>query len=939
VIVFSIIFFTTTYAQDYEKASDIDNYMTYHKALSRFFTTPLVTGETLWGSPQLSVDMQAGGSIEFEIPCQNSGVWNIRLDYVVTSKQILPPEISVTLNDSVPFIEAQGIPLIQFWKYEEGKFPKNRYNDEVLPNQYIVREVFSYYLKSPTGIEKEPLFFKVDPPITRLKITLKSGSINLKRVVLERPVKPQAYTLPKGARENTGDSKVIIEAERPQMKSDPSTNAISIRTPEVVPYTTYNLLLNAFGGDNWKQPGQIVTYSFEVPQDGYYKLAVKYLQNSKPDFTSFRTVYIDGKVLYEDMIYLPFKYTTNWKIETLNARNGEPLYFYLKKGIHTVSFEVNASVYSNVLNDLKSMIDYINDLALKVKYISGGQTDRNIEWEIRDYFPDIDEKLAYLISKTRELKKEIAQINKNTSNTEYVSLNIVEMFLERLRKDPNKIPNRIEMLVGSTGSVLSELSNAYNGLQQMPLTIDQIYIYQGKDIDRTVKVSFFKIFLEGLKRFVHSFIRQKSYTETAESKVVLEVWVNRPRQYVDILQQLVDKEFTPKTGIYVDLSIMRDEGKLILANAAKKSPDIALGISNWIPFEMGIRGAALDLRRFSDFVEYSKNFYPGSLLPYLYEEHCYGLPETLDFYVLFYRTDIINYLKIPIPNTWEDVKTILPELQRNGMNFYLPLGGSTSFKAWMTTAPFIYQYHGKLFTDDGLKTAIGDSKTLRALKEMTELFTMYGIPTQVANFFESFRKGEIPIGVGNLGTYVQLTIAAPELKGMWSIVPSPGVEWNGVIERWQTGSAQAVAIFNDTKYPMESWEFVKWWLSEETQRQFINQVVSTYGIEFLMIPANRNAVSWLPIRQSDLSVIKSQFEWLQEVPKMPASYILEREISNIWNKVVLEGKPLRVAVDDGINVVNKEFARKLEEFGYYENGKPVRPFKIYELEDILTWYK
>ncbi|MGQ9856850.1 MAG: extracellular solute-binding protein [Fervidobacterium sp.] len=939
VIVFSIIFFTTAYAQDYEKVNDIDNYRTYYKTLSEFFTAPLVTGETLWGSPQLSVDMQAGDSIEFEILCQNPGVWNIRLDYVVTSRQILPPEVFVTLNNGVPFIEAQGIPLIQFWKYEEGKFPKNRYDDEVLPNQYIVPDVISYYLKSPTGIEKEPLFFKIDPPTTRLKITLKSGSINLKRVVLERPAKPQTYTLPKGVKERKKETKIVIEAEHPQMKSDPSTNAIALRTSEVVPYTTYNLLLNAFGGDNWKQPGQIVTYSFEVPQDGYYKLAVKYLQNSKPDFTSFRTVYIDGKVLYEDMIYLPFEYTTNWKIETLKARNGEPLYFYLKKGIHTVSLEVNASVYSNVLNDLKSMIDYINDLALKVKYMSGGQTDRNIEWEIRDYFPDIDEELSYLISKTRELKKEIAQINKNTSNSEYVSLNIVEMLLERLKKDPNKIPNRIEMLVGSTGSVLSELSNAYNGLQQMPLTIDQIYIYQGENIDKTVKVSFLKIFLEGLKRFVHSFTKQKLYAETIESKVVLEVWVNRPRQYVDILQQLVDKEFTPKTGIYVDLSIMRDEGKLILANAAKRSPDIALGISNWIPFEMGIRGAALDLRRFSDFVEFSKNFYPGSLLPYLYEEHCYGLPETLDFYVLFYRTDIINYLKIPIPNTWEDVKTILPELQRNGMNFYLPLGGSTSFKAWMTTAPFIYQYHGKLFTEDGLKTAIGDSRTLRALKEMTELFTMYGIPTQVANFFESFRKGEIPIGVGNLGTYVQLTIAAPELKGMWSIVPSPGVEWNGVVERWQTGSAQAVAIFNDTKYPMESWEFVKWWLSEETQRQFINQVVSTYGIEFLMIPANRNAVSWLPIRQSDLSVIKSQFEWLQEVPKMPASYILEREISNIWNKVVLEGKPLRVAVDDGINVVNKEFARKLEEFGYYKNGKPVRPFKIYELEDILSWYK
>ncbi len=919
-----------------------------YSAYLRHSPTPLLTGETFWASPRSFVLLSEGSSItyELEIPKEKEGLWNIRIDYEILSRQILPPEISVYLNGKLPFSEARSIPLVQYWEYETTAFAKNRYGDEIIPNQKIASDTISYVLKNPNGIDNFPLWFNLRSPRVTITLFVNSGKIAIKRLSIERPkslTKFSEVVGKLGIKDSKGERRIItLQAEKPFRKNEASVNAIPVRSPDTVPYDTYNLLLNAFGGSNWRQPGQFVIYEFDVPEEGYYKIAVKYRQDTKPNFTSYRTVYIDGDITYSDLLEIPFEYTSDWRVYTLKSLDKtSDIVFHLTKGKHTIAFEVNASVYSDVLNSLKSMIDYINKLALQIKYISGGSSDKNVEWEITDYFPDIELKLKSLIKELEIIKIKIAKINGNTWNTEYISLNTAQMFLKRLIKDVNKIPNKLEMLTGSTGSVLSELSVAYNGLKEMPLTIDEIYIYKGENIDKIVKSSPFKLFVEGFKRFVHSFKKQKNPTfpkSQKENTVMLKVWVNRPRQYVDILQQLIDNDFTKKRGIYVDVSIMRDEVKLILANAAKKSPDIALGISNWIPFEMGIRGAALDLKRFSDFVEFSKNFYPGSLLPYLYENHCYGLPETLDFYVLFYRKDILEYLNIPIPNTWDDVKLILPELQRNGLNFYIPLSGASAFKAWMTTAPFIMQYHGKLFTDDGLKTALDTPSTLKALKEMTELFTMYGVPAQVANFFESFRKGEIPLGVSNLNTYIQLMVAAPELRGMWSIAPSPGVRYGTSIERWQTGSAQAVAILNDTKYPMEAWEFVKWWLSKETQMNLVNRIVSTYGIEFLIIPSNQSAIDGIPLKTEHLKVVKEQFRWLQEVPKMPASYILEREISNIWNKVVLEGKPLKVAVDDGVNVVNKEFARKLEEFGYYKDGKPVKPFRIYTLADILSWY-
>ena len=44
------------------------------------------------------------------------------------------------------------------------------------------------------------------------------------------------------------------------------------------------------------------------------------------------------------------------------------------------------------------------------------------------------------------------------------------------------------------------------------------------------------------------------------------------------MQQIIDQEFTPETGITVDLCLMPDQNKLVLANSTGDAPDIAMGI-------------------------------------------------------------------------------------------------------------------------------------------------------------------------------------------------------------------------------------------------------------------------------------------------------------------------------------------------------------------------
>ncbi|HQO13291.1 MAG TPA: extracellular solute-binding protein, partial [Petrotogaceae bacterium] len=360
--------------------------------------------------------------------------------------------------------------------------------------------------------------------------------------------------------------------------------------------------------------------------------------------------------------------------------------------------------------------------------------------------------------------------------------------------------------------------------------------------------------------------------------------------------------------------------------------------SNWLPFELGIRGAALDLRQFSDFGEVICEFAPGALLPYVYEKGCFGLPETQDFYVLFYRKDIMEKLNLPIPATWDEVMLILPELQRYGMNFYLPIAGASGFKPVTVTTPFIYQYHGELYSEDGFRTALDEPNSLKAIELMTKLFTLYGLELQVPNFFEHFRSGLSPIGISNFTTYVQLNVGAPELKNSWDIALAPGIKnENSVVERWHAGSAQACMIFKNTKNPESSWEFIKWWMSQETQSSFGYQVQALYGKEYMYNSANLRAFGQIPIPSEHKTIALQQWEWMKEIPKTPAGYMLERELSNIWIKIVLQGKNTRAAVDESVIRINKEISRKLEEFGYSKDGVKIKDYYIPSIEDIIGW--
>lgn len=213
------------------------------------------------------------------------------------------------------------------------------------------------------------------------------------------------------------------------------------------------------------------------------------------------------------------------------------------------------------------------------------------------------------------------------------------------------------------------------------------------------------------------------------------------------------------------------------------------------------------------------------------------------------------------------------------------------------------------------------------MRQLTELFTIYNAPYDVPSFYQQFRDGSLPIGISDYFMYNLILNAAPEIANSWDIALMPGIESeDGEIQRWSAGGAESNIIFDDSELKDEAWEFLKWWSSTDVQIAFGNTLQITYGEEYIWNTANIEAYAGLPWNSSHKETIIAQTEWVTEVPRVPGSYMLEREVSNAYNSIILDGENLRTAIDLASKRINRETQRKLEEFEYIKDGELIEEY-------------
>jgi len=876
--------------------------------------------------------------ITYAITTTQPLLFELHLDMMIRDQGIRDVEIAVQINQAFPYLEAQQMLVNKQWTTPHT-FETDRFDNEIMPKATLASIWRREPLRDSKRLQAHPLLFLLEPGFNTVTLYRIQGSFLLGNLYLLPRTNLPTYS--EYLVDNQGGSAqhgtlLTYQAEHLARRNSLLARFGTNRDPGVTPFALIEGKLNVIDGATYKTAGQQLTYTIETPTSAMYFITLKVLQN-RINTMSYRRLTINGHVPFLEANHLGIPYSRGWVNHTLANNQGRAYMFYLEAGTHTLGLEVNSAPTKTIYYTLSRLMEAINTLSLDIRKITGNNIDPSREWDIITYLPNIEAQLDLHITTIDEVKTAWSETMQTAGQSDVVaSLEIAKKLLTDLRLQVNLIPRRILTLSGASGSVLYRLGVILPLLIESPLTLDQFYVHGTQAILPSATTGFFRLLWVGIQRFFASFFSDQ-FRESRDPTEVT-VWVSRSRQYVNLLQQMIDAEFTPQTGIKVRVSINPNEEKLILASSSGKQPDIAMGIAGWRPYDFAIRNNVYDLTTFSDFREVSTRFYPGSFIQLIYQDGVYGIPETQNFYLLFYRKDIMNRLNLDIPDTWNDVLGILPELQRFGMNFYSMLSTTNAFKAYVLTMPFIRQFGGEIFSSDGLQAGYDDPRTIAALSLMTELYTTYSLPLEVGSFYNEFRYGRLPIGIGDFGMYISLLHAAPEIAGLWDIAPLPGVLRDGQVNRSFDGASTSAMIFKNTTKPQQSWQFLKWWTAQETQLDYAESLISSYGPEYMWNTSNREAFANMSWDSSHQATILGQWQWIFDTAKTPASYMVERELSNIWNRVVYQGVNLRTAIEDSLIISNKEIMRKMIEFKFIdEQGNVLKPYILPTLETLDRW--
>ncbi|MBQ7635726.1 MAG: extracellular solute-binding protein [Lachnospiraceae bacterium] len=876
-------------------------------------------------------------TVTYKINVDKTGLYVLKLSYKPEGSTMSDFAVSLTINGKQDYHEMKIIALPQLWSDETKDYIKDSYGDEMAPKQIRHDEVREKYFYSSTYISSTPLLFKLEKGENTVTLeNVAANGLAMGTLTAEAPApEPVSYAEYASAHKEDGPAGRLITVNAIDHIAKNSTQAIYVSEDDVAvePYDVRNKKLN---GIKFTEAGTELIYEINVPVDGRYAVSFHYT-NEKEEYDAFESIYIDDEIPFKELRCYAFKPTgTTWTNETLSDENGDPYLIYLTAGTHTLTLKEEQEPVYRAWRCARLISGHVAQFALQIDKIRGADKDKYRTWKMTKYIPEIPDYLdAYLtlITYIRYLSQYNSTFGINSALL--ADMDKALIFIEQVREYPDEIALYTEKLTGRDNSILVAMSNFTSEILKTKFTLDRIYV--GSEGEKLPKASagFFKKTVNGAKKLVLSFTDNKYSTKT-EDEEVLTVWVNRAVTHVDLLQKMADTEFTPKTGIKVKVSIMPDANKLTLASAADVTPDLALGLSSHMPFDLAARDALYDFTRFEDFWEVADRFVPGAFVSYIFNEGIYALPETLNFYALVYRTDIYKSLGLTPPDTWEEVVNQLPALQRYGMNFYHNISAGVGYKWFYQTVPLIYQNNGKLYTDDGLATAIDQPEAVAGMQALGNLFLAYSLDKQVNSFFNSFRYSILPVGIIDSNEYILLKNGAPELEGQWALADYPGtVQEDGSVSRWYVANGTGGIIFRNGKHIDEAWTFLKWWTDKETQVNYTYTLRSTYGKEFFWLPANVSALEEAPIDQADKDVIMNSIKWLRDVPRSMGQYLVERSLSDIWNRMINDGVSAQVVIDEQTIPINREIKKKMRELGYLdEEGNVLRPYIIRDVDWI-----
>ncbi len=851
------------------------------------------------------------GSVTWDVEVAKSGLYEISLNYCPVTGKGSYIDLGVMLDGEYPFNEAQTNNFCRIWKDDSGMKMDDQGNEYTPSVSETPRWITGYFKDSNGYYENAPYLFYLSQGTHTITLVCNSEALAIEGIVLSVGEEARSYSevlkewKANGYKEADAETQ-YIQAETPYEKSDQTLRAQYDRnSPLTQPFDASHIRYNCIGGNSWKYQSQWISWEIDAPSDGLYKIGTRYRQETIKGFASSRKLTIDGELPFKEAQRLNFAYTEDWDMYVF-GEDEEPYLFYLTKGKHIITLEVVMGDVSAVVDGLQSTAENLMELYRRIVMITGTSPDPYRDYSIDESIPEMNRILTDARRVLRAEKDNLIEITGNKAiNTTTIQtlLSQVESVIEK----PDSLVDSARL--SSFSSNISGLSSWLLDLKYQPLTIDYFALMAPDAESPRVKANFFETFISGFKNFISSFIQDYSTVSGKDGEESITIWLTVGRDQMQILKNMVSDMFTPESGVHVDIKLV--SASLVQAVLANNGPDVAVMTARTEPVDLAIRNALVDISKLEGFDEIKDRFIDTAFVPYTLSDGCYGIPDSMVYQMMFYRTDVFEQLGLECPNTWDELLEIAPILQRNSMKIGLPSGAGNS-----DIYPALLMQRGEtLYTEDRRDTNFATPKAYDAFLQWTDYYSLHGFSLEY-NFYSLFRTGEMPIGIAPYNMFNTIKVAAPEIDGLWEMVQIPGtVQEDGTIDRTIGASGTASIIFKHTKKLDAAWKFIKWWTSDEAQTRYALDMESIMGVSARQTPANIATMESLAWNTRQLKALRAQMDAVNEIPEVPGSYYVTRNLANAFNATVVSGENARESLIKWSKETTIELERKRKEFG------------------------
>lgn len=861
------------------------------------------------GQPGNVVLTDDDGEITWYFNVQREGDYNLKLKYFPVEGKYANIVVGVKIDGEYPDVTAEEVSLTKLYKNEFDEIQTDVRGNEILPKQVQAITLVTDYVKKITETNNAPYVFHLTPG--QHSVTFVGDKDKLALVSMEL-VQPETYPTYKEYKESIKGKKVItdcnqlFEAEDAKYKSTSTMVPVNDRTSALIsPSDAYRILYNTIVSSS--QVGDYAIWDFTAPEDGVYQLAIKFRQNGSTTVFPACNIYIDDKILFEEMQGVEFEYDRKWQCMRITV-DGEAAGIYLDKGDHTLKIETTIGTFANYIDKVQEVAFNLNAYYRKIIMITGATPDAFRDYQLDLKLPQVMEGFEVAADVLGEVMNELDA--KKLGSAEMVAVSTIRDQILDFIDEPETIQERLNNFKTNIGA----LSDWCITMSKQTVAFDYFILCGSEDENPRAEANFFESFWMEIKALISSFLNDyNSIGDASEAEKKIVVWMVSGRDQANIMKRLVDSDFSVKNpDIAVELKLVQN-ASVLSALIAGKGPDVALEMGGATPVDYALRNAVVDLTQFEGFDKVAARFRESALVPFTFNGGVYAIPEKQTFPMMFYRTDVLAELGLTVPETWRDVAVCLTELTNANMEFGVSAADAGS--CLTSLSMFLFQNGGELYIEGDTRTGLTQNVALDSFKQLTDLYTSYKLPYSFSSH-NRFRSGEMPIIIAGYELYNQLSISAPEINGLWGVTVVPGTaKEDGSIDHSAAGTVTGCIITTHSKDLQSSWKFVEWWTSADAQAEYGNQIENLLGRAARYATANMEALERLPWSDEELAQLNEQWEYVKPIPQVPGSYFTSRHVYNAFRRVLTYSDDPRQTLTDYSIYIDEEIRTKRDEFG------------------------